>query len=755
MALSGSFDTNSYDGRYLKFAWELEHQNNSNRDSVISWRLTGEGTSTNKNYYPVKNIKVIIDDLIIYASSEEIELWEGTVVQSGSYTLTQTSSEAKTFSASVEAGINTISTNCNGNESWTLPLITISSGSTGKGSSLHLSTSSIEIGETITANITSANTSYTHDVEFFISGYGGGSNANFYQKYTGVAVSQDFIIPNTWYKYMVSSESCTAYCKVTTKNGSAKVGDVVTKSFTVKVPSDAVPTVGTIRLNPEAVLISGSSYNYLIKEKNKLTISVYECEASEGSKIKSYKFSGPSVNSIVESMDSTASTSVNSINSFGSLLYKVTVTDARGRVASNTQIIQCYNYQAPYFMNFSTSRDGTTLYYTYKVFFFDVDNKNSAVVNIYVDGKIVDTIEDVISNQSETRTLTLSSDTTHQVYATVTDAIGGYSTSNDNTVFSDTKILNISKEYFGLAFGKMCEQNGFECDWDAQFNRDVNIGGDLVVDEDIHTNNLKVKGNIILGPNSTINYGKIDMDGDFVTSDELPENLSDLINDMDFINSIDAVTITKETITAPYIGTLGLTVGNEIKMGPNAVISWTNLPSNVASEGQIPTNISDLNDDVGLINASTVTVIAQNDIQTGKLHLGGNIYRIVDGTNWWESENYLMLGVNYNKRFQIGSADTDAPYTGAVLYSNGGDINFVTSNRDNVSDITVEDYRMRIRSDGQVIINSLNKTDGVAKGGDLGTYRFMVCGDDGYVYASSTTLSSIADGSLKVTAVFG
>lgn len=672
MALSGSFNTNSYDGRYLKFAWELEHQNNSNGDSVISWRLTGEGTSTNKNYYPVKNIKVIIDDLIIYTSSEEVELWEGTVVQSGSYTLTQTSSEAKTFSASVEAGINTISTNCNGNESWTLPLITISSGSTGKGSSLHLSTSSAEIGETITANITSANASYTHDVEFFISGYGGGSNANFYQKYTGVAVSQDFIIPDTWYKYMVSSESCTAYCKVTTKNGSTKVGDVSTKSFTVKVPSDAVPTVGTIRLNPEDVLISGLYYNYLIKEKNKLTISVYECEASEGSKIKSYKFSGPSVNSTVESMDSTASISVNSVNSFGSLSYKVTVTDARGRVASNTQIIQCYNYQAPYFMNFSTSRDGTTLYYTYKVFFFDVDNKNSAVVNIYVDGKIVDTIEDVISNQSETRTLTLSSDTTHQVYATVTDAIGGYSTSNDNTVFSDTKILNISKEYFGLAFGKMCEQNGFECDWDAQFNRDVNIGGDLVVDEDIHTNNLKVKGNIILGPNSTINYGKIDMDGDFVTSDELPENLSDLINDMDFINSIDAVTITKETITAPYIGTLGLTVGNEIKMGPNAVISWANLPSNVASEGEIPINISDLNDDVGLIDASTVTVIAQNDIQTGKLHLGGNIYRIVNGANWWEGYEHLMLGVNDLGTLQLGSPKADdSSYEKMSLYSPG------------------------------------------------------------------------------------
>lgn len=557
MALQGSFNTNSYDGRYLKFSWELETQNIYTGESTISWRLVGAGVSTNKNYYPITNIKITIDGAAIYTSDDQIDLWEGTVVQSGSYIIAHNSDGSKDFSAEVESVIYTANESYTGNGTWTLPSITISSGTPGQNSTFSFSphTNTFEIGDEITVNITRSNSNYVHDVEFYLSGYGRGTDSAFYKKYTSVATSQSFTVPDIWCNYMVSNESCTAYCRVITKNSSGTtIGLPATKQFTVKVPTSIVPTIGSLVLNPIDVQIDGISYNYLIKDKNKLEIKASGCEAGTGSKIKSYKFSGPSVSQIIETLDSSTETSVSSVRAFGDLTYTLVVTDARGRTASTSVDIYCYNYQNPYFKNFATTRSGTQLTYTFTVCFSDLKSGdtteilNSATVNVYVDtNTLVKTITDVTSNTSVTGSFTLTSDTTHTVYATVTDALNSSARSDDKTIFSDAKIVNIASDGLGLALGKMSEKNGFECDWDAQFNGDVNIGG-----------NFKVSGNLVLGPNSTINFGKIGLDGDFVTSDELPTKVSDLTNDVGYIPETEFTTIANQwiatqTIYADYV----------------------------------------------------------------------------------------------------------------------------------------------------------------------------------------------------------
>lgn len=122
MATSGSFNTTGYEGRYLTFTWSLESQSSDTNSSVISWTLKGAGDAQS-SWYRSGNFKVVINGTVVYSSSARIELYEGTLVASGSITINHDSDGEKTFTASAEAGIYTTAVNCSGSGSWSLPQI--------------------------------------------------------------------------------------------------------------------------------------------------------------------------------------------------------------------------------------------------------------------------------------------------------------------------------------------------------------------------------------------------------------------------------------------------------------------------------------------------------------------------------------------------------------------------------------------------------------------------------------------------------
>lgn len=227
---------------------------------------------------------------------------------------------------------------------------------------------------------------------------------------------------------------------------------------------------------------------------------------------------------------------------------------------------------------------------------------------------------------------------------------------------------------------------------------------------------LSVGDNITMGPNAKITWAQVE---------DAEENV---------------VTITKDTIDAPYIKTLGLEVGDHITMGPNAVISWSNMPSDAASTGDVANAVSDK------VSASQVTTITQNSITTGDLKLSGNIYR----TSTYDDDSFL-IGINYNKRLQVGSAgvptSTSAAgyYSGASFYSNG-DFHLVTNGSSTVN------YSFRVGTDGRVTIDTLGSD---YETGNALTYKLVVAGSSGTLYATDTSLKDLADGTFKTVAVFG
>lgn len=118
MALSGSLKTGNFQGRYVQFSWSAT-QNIEKNQSTISWTLKGAGEAQS-GYYLSAPFLVTIAGEEVYKSSTRIQLWNGTLVASGTKTLTHDSTGAKSFKVEVKAAIYAASYNCTGSDTFTL-----------------------------------------------------------------------------------------------------------------------------------------------------------------------------------------------------------------------------------------------------------------------------------------------------------------------------------------------------------------------------------------------------------------------------------------------------------------------------------------------------------------------------------------------------------------------------------------------------------------------------------------------------------
>lgn len=317
------------------------------------------------------------------------------------------------------------------------------------------------IGSDMTVNINRNNSSFTHQLMYKLG------NSSWYDLGTDIGTQKTFTISNELLAQVPNSTSGTLQLLLRTLNGSTRVGSDVTQNVTVYVSDSVVPTVGTISLDPVDV----NGHNLLIQSQNKLTVSVSGCSAGSGSSIKSYTFTGPGISSTTTS---TSVTSASSISNTGTLTYTVKVTDNRGRTASKSATITCYEYSAPYIRPFTAYRcnssgtadqNGSYVKCDYTLSYSSVNNTNNVTVQIMYKKNNVSNYSTVTSLSNSTATsgsqLLSSIDTasTYTIYATITDKYGGTSQSNSETVFSLSRVINITSDGTGIALGKMAESN--------------------------------------------------------------------------------------------------------------------------------------------------------------------------------------------------------------------------------------------------------------------------------------------------------
>lgn len=313
MASSGSFNTTAYSGRYLTFAWTETSQSVTDNKTTISWTLKGAGGDS--TWYYTRNIKVTIAGETVYdfpQSKGKIQLKNGTLVASDSYTFTHNDNGTKSFTVTVEAGIYTYAVNCTGSSTFTLDTIARASQPSCVTYPNHTQNVG-NFGSTISIHMNRKSTSYTHTVR-----YAFGSQTGTIA--TGVTTGTTWTIPVSLMNLIPNSESGSGTIYVDTYNGTTKIG-TLSCGFTATVPASVKPSC-TCTL--EDITGVDKKIGSPVKGLSKIKATVTATKAY-GSDIKSYSV-------VIDGIRYSSSTATSGfLTKSGKSTVTVIVTDNRGR----------------------------------------------------------------------------------------------------------------------------------------------------------------------------------------------------------------------------------------------------------------------------------------------------------------------------------------------------------------------------------------------------------------------------------------
>ena len=123
MASSGSITTGTKEGRSVTLSWTLSSQDISNNTSTIAWTLKGSGSGS--GWVMSGGFKAVINGTTVYSTSTDnrIQLYNGTVVASGSLKISHNADGTKSFKLSCEAGVYSYAVNVSASGTHTLNTI--------------------------------------------------------------------------------------------------------------------------------------------------------------------------------------------------------------------------------------------------------------------------------------------------------------------------------------------------------------------------------------------------------------------------------------------------------------------------------------------------------------------------------------------------------------------------------------------------------------------------------------------------------
>lgn len=423
MASSGNFKTTSYDGRYLLFSWEISNQSIANNSTTIAWKLTGAGTAS-VGYYKAGNFKVVIDGKTVYASSDRINLYNGTVVKSGTYTFTHGTDGTKSFKAAAEAGIYTVAVNCTGSSTFTLPTI--------PRASTILSVSGNKITDKFSVRYSKAVSTYTDTLQINVEGKSVAQKIANYS--SGAAFSLSNALKNDIYSVSKDSQSATLVFQLLTYNGTTKIGTSATIKKSVAI-NDSQPSIGDIiyaDANSKTAAITGNTTK-IIRKYSRLMVIVNNVKAENGATISSIQCTIGDTTKTTSYTSSTVSTDIidfGTVNVAGDSLLTVTVVDSRGNTAVASIMVTVCDYEKPTANitckrkeNFYTETDLTVT-----PFISDIFGKNTVTIKAQYKQSDASAYGSAVTVASgETTTLSLDNAKAWDVKVTVSDKLSSKS----------------------------------------------------------------------------------------------------------------------------------------------------------------------------------------------------------------------------------------------------------------------------------------------------------------------------------------
>ena len=341
MANSGTVKTNAYEGRYLLFSWTLTSQNLKANTSTIAWTLKGAGTGQTTRY-KAGNFKVILDNTVVYSTSEDARIWlsDGTVVASGSYSFTHNAKGQKTFSVAIQGAIYYYAVNCTGSGSFALPTI-----------------SRVSVINSVTGNNTDGNlrVSYTKYVSSYTDNLLIYLESTLIQTVNGYVNNKDITLSSgalsKIYAATGTSKTTTLTFKLQTYDGSTLLGTSDGVNETLNI-SNSAPTIGAISYydsNSTTIEITGDN-KYIIRNNSTLTVKVDGLTALNGSALKTLTVSGGGIDKAITLTGSSVESQtidLGKVNQSADFTLTATLTDSRGFTTTKSVSVSIYDWILP------------------------------------------------------------------------------------------------------------------------------------------------------------------------------------------------------------------------------------------------------------------------------------------------------------------------------------------------------------------------------------------------------------------------
>ena len=365
---SGQWDKYSLILRINEISYSVE-----NNTSYVEWWV---GIRSNTQYHTHNGIPetftVSVNGTQVLNQSFTPNVPVNTLVgvKSGAVTISHDADGSKTISVSASfSGSNSgyyapITGSCSGS----LTLTTIP-----RASSISIDSPSIECGNTININGSSASKNFTHKIYATWNG----KTSELVTIASGTTTpSFSYTIPTSWEKDLPNSTSGIATFTLETFSGSNSVGSKSVNA-TIKVRSGVVPSIGT-----NSICTGIGQY---VQSQSRLKFSI-ATSGSQGSTVTSVstEFEGQTYNN--------SSFTTGTVQGSGSISYTTTIYDSRGRSSQVSGKITVSAYSSPRLTNVTAKRanssyvvdeaSGTYALLHFKVGFTSLSNKN--VTSFYI-----------------------------------------------------------------------------------------------------------------------------------------------------------------------------------------------------------------------------------------------------------------------------------------------------------------------------------------------------------------------------------
>lgn len=465
MASSGSFSGSIRDGHYkLRVDWSQSKNVSANTSTVTcklylvnDWSLNISGRSDNK---------CTIDGTALTYASPAISTTGTHLLGTVSRTVSHASDGSKSLTISAVFYIRATLSGTYYDSISASANITLDS--IPRASSV--SAANMTMGTAGKINISRASSSFTHTLTYSF----GNSSGTIATKTTATSVSWTPLLSLASQIPNATSGTCTITC--TTYNGNTNIGSK-TCTFSLSVPASVKPTISSLtasRIDGEVP----STWGIYVQTKSKVKLTINGAAGSYGSTIKSYTITGGGYSG------SASTLTTGFLNNSGTITFKATVTDSRGRVSAEASVsITVTAYSPPYFNSSLSQRclsngtlddDGTYIHALVSFGYSSCGGKNTLKTSVqYKQVSATQWTDAGVTFASNTAFNygkgQISTETSYDVRYTLEDAFSTISV--QEIVSTAAVVMDFKSGGKGVAVGKVSERdNTFEVaeNWDVK-----------------------------------------------------------------------------------------------------------------------------------------------------------------------------------------------------------------------------------------------------------------------------------------------